>query len=108
VILIGVGPNLGALSRAALIRAEHVVVPLAPDLFSLQGLRNLGPTLCAWRREWQERRERNVAAPLTVRRRRDEPLGLRRHTTYVSRKPTSDGVQPLARADSVDVSQVRA
>ncbi|MBN3894435.1 MAG: ParA family protein [Nostoc sp. NOS(2021)] len=55
VILMDLGPNLGALNRAALIAADYVVVPLAPDLFSLQGLRNLGPTLRTWREEWQER-----------------------------------------------------
>ncbi|WP_419551670.1 ParA family protein [Candidatus Poriferisodalis sp.] len=53
--LIDVGPNLGAINRAALIAADHVVVPLAPDLFSLQGLRNLGPTLVSWRNGWKER-----------------------------------------------------
>ena len=57
-VLIDVGPNLGALNRAALIAAEYVVIPLAPDLYSLQGLRNLGPTLRRWRSEWQERLER--------------------------------------------------
>jgi chromosome partitioning protein len=48
-VLIDVGPNLGAINRAALVASSHVVVPVAPDLFSLQGLKNLGPTLCAWR-----------------------------------------------------------
>jgi chromosome partitioning protein len=58
-ILMDVGPNLGAINRAAIIAAEHVAIPLAPDLFSLQGLRNLGPTLRRWREEWGERRKRN-------------------------------------------------
>jgi len=53
--LVDVGPNLGAINRAALIAADYVVVPLGPDLFSLKGLQNLGPTLRNWRREWQER-----------------------------------------------------
>ena len=57
-VLIDVGPNLGALNRAALAAAQEVVIPLAPDLYSLQGLRNLGPTLRRWRREWVERLER--------------------------------------------------
>ena len=57
-VLIDVGPNLGAINRAALIAADFVVVPLAPDLFSLQGLRNLGPTLRAWRGQWRSRLER--------------------------------------------------
>ena len=44
-ILVDLGPNLGAINRATLIASDYVVIPMAPDLFSLQGLRNLGPTL---------------------------------------------------------------
>jgi cellulose biosynthesis protein BcsQ len=54
-VLIDVGPNLGALNRAVMVASDHVVVPLAPDLYSLQGLRNLGPTLADWRHAWQNR-----------------------------------------------------
>lgn len=54
-VLIDVGPNLGAINRAIIIASEQVVIPLAPDLFSLQGLKNLGPSLRQWRKEWQER-----------------------------------------------------
>lgn len=61
VTLIDLGPNLGALNRAALISADHVVIPLSPDLFSLQGLRNLGPTFRRWREEWEERLKKNPA-----------------------------------------------
>src|SRR5262249_19545549 len=50
------GPNLGAINRAALVSADHVVIPLAADLFSLQGLRNLGPTLRSWRDGWEGRK----------------------------------------------------
>jgi chromosome partitioning protein len=53
-VLIDVGPNLGAINRAALIASDHVCVPLAPDLYSLQGLRNLGPALMRWRSTWAE------------------------------------------------------
>lgn len=66
VVLVDVGPNLGAINRAVLIAAEHVVIPLAPDLFSLQGLRNLGPTLRRWREEWRERLGKNPAADLSL------------------------------------------
>ena len=55
VVLMDVGPNLGAINRSSLISCDHVVVPLAPGLFSLQGLKNLGPTLQAWRRQWKAR-----------------------------------------------------
>ena len=57
IILVDVGPNLGALNRSALIATDYVVAPLAADLFSLQGLRNLGPTLDKWRLEWKRRRD---------------------------------------------------
>ena len=64
--LIDVGPNLGAINRAAVICAEYVAIPLAPDIYSLQGLRNLGPTLRRWREEWNDRRPRtpDPAIPL--------------------------------------------
>jgi len=55
IVLMDVGPNLGAINRASLIASDHVVMPLAPGLFSLQGLRNLGPTLHAWRESWGQR-----------------------------------------------------
>ena len=55
VVLIDVGPNLGAINRTAVIASDFIGVPLAPELYSLQGLRNLGPTLRAWRGGWSER-----------------------------------------------------
>ena len=61
IVLIDVGPNLGAINRSALIAADHVIMPLASDLYSLQGLRNLGPTLKQWRRGWQQRLEQKPA-----------------------------------------------
>ena len=57
IVLADVGPNLGAINRSALIATDHVIVPLGADLFSLQGLRNLGPTLIRWRQDWQRRRD---------------------------------------------------
>ena len=66
VVLIDVGPNLGAINRAALIAANHVVFPLAPDLFSLQGLRNIGPTLRDWRVQWADRLERSPVGDLPL------------------------------------------
>ena len=74
-ILMDLGPNLGAINRAALIAADYVVVPLSPDLFSLQGLRNLGPTLRRWRNEWQERLRRNPVPNLQLPQGRMQPIG---------------------------------
>ncbi|MYR34678.1 AAA family ATPase [Nocardiopsis alba] len=58
ITLIDIGPNLGAINRAALLSSDTVLMPLAADLFSLRGLRNLGPTLREWREKWQ-----NVVLP---------------------------------------------
>ncbi len=58
IALIDVGPNFGAINRAALLAADYVVVPVAPDLFSMQGLANVGPRLDDWRRGWHDRRDR--------------------------------------------------
>jgi cellulose biosynthesis protein BcsQ len=56
-IVTDVGPNLGAINRAALLGSNYVIVPLGADLFSLQGLRNLGPALQNWRKGWGTRRD---------------------------------------------------
>lgn len=88
IALIDVGPNLGAINRSALIASDHVVIPLAPDLFSLQGLKNVGPTLKDWRNEWQERVEKrpqslDIALPSG----NMEPAGhiVMRHSVRLSR-----------------------
>lgn len=54
-IVCDLGPSLGALNRAALVAADFVVIPMGPDLFSLYGLRNLGPILRSWRKQWKAR-----------------------------------------------------
>jgi len=63
VLLLDVGPNLGALNRAALLAADTVILPVAPDLFSLQGLRNVGPVLFDWREDWQRAASRTEPTP---------------------------------------------
>jgi cellulose biosynthesis protein BcsQ len=74
-VLIDIGPNLGAINRAALIASEHVAIPLGPDLFSLQGLRNLGPSLQAWRKSWAELIRKSPDPQLELPPGRIEPLG---------------------------------
>jgi cellulose biosynthesis protein BcsQ len=54
-ILVDIGPNLGAINRSALLATDFVVIPLGADLFSLQGLHNLGPTLRSWKSLWKKR-----------------------------------------------------
>jgi chromosome partitioning protein len=64
--VIDIGPNFGAINRATLIAADFVVVPMAADLFSLQGLKNLGSRLDKWRREWDKRKNENPDPELKI------------------------------------------
>jgi chromosome partitioning protein len=54
IVLIDLGPNLGALNRAVLGGTDYMVVPISPDLFSIRGTENLGSKLETWRREWDQ------------------------------------------------------
>ncbi|MGD0655709.1 MAG: AAA family ATPase [Thermoguttaceae bacterium] len=74
-ILIDLGPNLGATNRAAMIASDFIVIPLAPDLFSLQGLRNLGPRVSKWREDWRERLKINPDKNLMLPPGRIQPIG---------------------------------
>lgn len=86
-ILADVGPNLGAINRSALIGSDYVVIPLAADLFSLQGLRNLGPTLRRWRSDWRKRLDNWPSPAFPLPEGNMEPLGylVQQHTERLSR-----------------------
>lgn len=75
--IIDIGPNFGAINRATLIAADFVVVPMAADLFSLQGLKNLGNRLENWHLEWNDRASRNPEPNLIL------PLGIMKPLGYV-------------------------
>jgi cellulose biosynthesis protein BcsQ len=55
ILLIDVGPNLGAINRAVTISSDYIIMPVASDLFSLQGIKNLGQTLKKWKIDWNDR-----------------------------------------------------
>lgn len=75
VVLIDVGPNLGAINRAALIAADTVLMPMAADLFSLKGLLNLGPTLRDWRTQWRQLVQPKIPAAISAPTATMKPLG---------------------------------
>ena len=87
VILMDLGPNLGAINRAALIAADSIVVPLAPDVGSVEGLRNLGPAIREWRGEWKSFLERNPGPALELPQGKLRPEGyvLLRHPVRLDR-----------------------
>jgi hypothetical protein len=65
-VVIDLGPSLGALNRSALVGCSHFITPVAADLFSLYELENIGE----WIREWiieyedamQRTRQKNPSA----------------------------------------------
>lgn len=116
VVLIDLGPNLGAINRSALISADYVVVPLSPDLFSLQGLKNLGPTLLRWRGEWEERLKKNPVANLQLPQGQMQPIGyivlqhavrldrpVKAFQRWIERIPDTYHQEVLKEADSLNV-----
>jgi cellulose biosynthesis protein BcsQ len=84
IALIDVGPTFGALNRAALIAADYVVIPVAPDLFSVRGLENVGKRLKSWRIEWQDRIQRAPNLEFDLPSGGMEPIGyvVSRHTQF--------------------------
>ncbi|HEV7284260.1 MAG TPA: AAA family ATPase [Kaistia sp.] len=90
--LIDVGPNLGAINRCALIASDHVVIPLAPDLFSIQGIENVGPALRDWREAWDDRRKRAPQAGFPLPAGRMEPIGyvVSRHAIFAGSATRAD------------------
>lgn len=87
IVLVDVGPSLGAINRSALIATDFLVVPLGADLFSLQGLRNLGPTLRRWRSDWSKRRQGWPEAEFSLPEGRMHPIGyvVQQHGVRLSR-----------------------
>jgi len=84
ITLIDVGPTFGALNRAALISADYVVIPVAPDLFSVRGLENVGGRLKSWRAEWQDRLNRAPPLDFSLPEGGMRPIGyvVSRHTEF--------------------------
>jgi hypothetical protein len=119
-VLIDVGPNLGALNRTALIASQHVVVPLGADLFSIQALRNLGPTLREWRGEWAKRLPKNPDPKLSLPEGEMEPVGYvvmqpslygdgitKAHAKWLERIPRQFGESLDANKDSASLGVVK-
>ena len=101
VILMDVGPNLGAINRSALVASDHVIVPLGADLASFRSLGSLGSTLNRWREDWKRRRahwhhnrlDQNPANELPLPGGNMHPLG------YVVQKPGYNLGRPIQPRD---------
>ena len=93
IVLVDAGPSLGAINRSTLIATDFVVVPLGADLFSLQGLRNLGPALRRWRRDWTTRREHWKASEFEL------PVGGMRPVGYLMQQHGLELSRPIRAKD---------
>ena len=90
-VLLDLGPTLGSINRSALFAADSLIVPMAPEIHSALGLRNLGRRLRAWRTQWSERAPEIVDASLEIRSFPGTPIGylLLEPTVRLDRPPLS-------------------
>jgi chromosome partitioning protein len=52
-ILVDTSPNLGVLNKVAILGSDFFIVPVNPDIFSVQGVKNIGKTFKRWRDSWK-------------------------------------------------------
>ncbi|MFG1266604.1 ParA family protein [Xanthobacter sp. DSM 14520] len=52
-VIFDTSPSLGALNRNLLSLADGFIIPCAPDLFSIYGIRNIGSALKVWRKQFE-------------------------------------------------------
>lgn len=53
IVIFDTSPSLGALNRNLLSLADGFLIPCAPDLFSVYGIRNIGAALKTWRKQFE-------------------------------------------------------
>ncbi|RCJ19807.1 chromosome partitioning protein [Nostoc sp. ATCC 43529] len=75
IILMDLGPSLGAINRAALIAADYLVIPLILDYSSLLGLRSLGYILQSWKNDWKYILSKNLTTSLWLPNGDIQPIG---------------------------------
>jgi cellulose biosynthesis protein BcsQ len=52
-IIVDTSPSLGTLNKVVISTADGFLIPCAPDLFSVYGIRNIGKALGIWKREFE-------------------------------------------------------
>ena len=52
-VIIDTSPSLGPLNKVVISTADGFLIPCAPDLFSLYGIRNIGKALGIWKKEFE-------------------------------------------------------
>ena len=85
IVLVDLGPNLGALNRTILGGCDYFITPLSPDLFSIKGTQNLGNKFEVWHDEWKNNL-RKWNKPGSGIPSEDLPKGLPRFLGYVTQQ----------------------
>lgn len=104
-VIFDTSPSLGALNRDLLSLADGFIIPCAPDLFSVYGIRNIGSALTIWRKQFE-----SIFHFLSDTKRGAFPEKFVRFLGYTiyNAKPRSDSKSPLkiARAHSNYAEQI--
>src|SRR3989338_8979814 len=65
VFVIDTSPSLGVLNRVIFLGAEYFVVPMTPDSYSVQGIKNLGVVFEGWKKQWKNTAQAAIVAGKT-------------------------------------------
>lgn len=65
VFIIDTSPSLGVLNRVIFLGAEYFAVPMTPDSYSVQGIKNLGVVFEGWKRNWKNTAQAAAVADRT-------------------------------------------
>jgi chromosome partitioning protein len=52
--LIDTSPSLGVLNQTIILGSDFFVVPVNPNIYSVQGIENIGKTYTQWRSQWKD------------------------------------------------------
>lgn len=96
VVIFDTSPSLGILNKVIISTTDGIVIPCMPDMFSLYGIRNIGNSLSAWKRQFDSLysllpREKRSSFP-------EDFVKLLGYTIYNSKKYSSRNKWDLATA----------
>ncbi len=96
-VIIDISPSLGVLNKVAISTADCFIIPCAPDMFSLYGIRNIGKSLSLWKKQFN-----TIYHLLSDEKRKGFPADFVRfigYTIYNARKYTGNNKWDLATAN---------
>ncbi len=95
-VIMDTSPSLGALNKVIISTTDGFLIPCAPDMFSLYGIRNLGNALGVWQKQF-----RTIYQLLSEEKRKQFPekfVSLLGFTIYNAKKYTGNSPWDLAKA----------